>query len=51
VGLPIREGVLDHFAGDSAAALAGRRAWVKEPDDERRQAALELGPGAIATIL
>ena len=33
----------DHFAGDSAAALLAAEAWVKEPDDERRQAALELG--------
>jgi len=33
----------DHFADDSAAALLAAEAWVKEPDDERRQAALELG--------
>ena len=32
-----------HFAEDSAAALLAAEAWVKEPDDERRQAALELG--------
>src|SRR5258705_5749953 len=32
-----------HFAGDSAAALLAAEAWVKEPDDERRQATLELG--------
>jgi len=29
-----------HFAGDSAARCWPPRAWVKEPDDERRQAAL-----------
>src|SRR5260370_22830721 len=32
-----------HFAEDRAAALLAAEAWVKEPDDERRQAALELG--------
>jgi hypothetical protein len=51
--LPRREGVWwacrcarassDHFAVDRAAALLAAEAWVKEPDDERRQAALELG--------
>ena len=34
---------LGHFAEDRAAALRAAEAWVKEPDDERRQAALELG--------
>jgi hypothetical protein len=34
---------LGHVAGDRAAALAAAEAWVKEPDDERRQAALEIG--------
>jgi uncharacterized protein DUF6931 len=34
---------LGHFAEDRAAALLAAEAWVKEPDDERRQAALELG--------
>jgi hypothetical protein len=33
----------DHFAEDSAAALLAAEAWVREPDDARRQAALELG--------
>ena len=33
----------DHFAEDRAVALVAAEAWVKEPDDERRQAALELG--------
>jgi hypothetical protein len=32
-----------HFAEDRAAALLAAEAWVKEPDDERRQAALEIG--------
>src|SRR5258705_4451191 len=51
--LPRREGVWGacrcarassgHFAGDRAVALVAAEAWVKEPDDERRQAALELG--------
>lgn len=34
---------LGHIAGDRAAALAAAEAWVREPDDERRQAALEIG--------
>jgi hypothetical protein len=34
---------LGHLAGDRAAAFAAAEAWVKEPDDERRQAALEIG--------
>jgi hypothetical protein len=32
-----------HIAEDRATALLAAEAWVKEPDDERRQAALELG--------
>src|SRR5690349_11314066 len=32
---------LGQLAGDRAAALAAAEAWVREPDDERRQAALE----------
>src|SRR5712691_10876502 len=31
------------IAEERAAALLAAEAWVKEPDDERRQAALELG--------
>jgi len=34
---------LGHVAGDRAAALLAAEAWVKEPDDGRRQAALEIG--------
>jgi hypothetical protein len=32
-----------HIAEDRATALLAAEAWVKEPDDERRQAALEVG--------
>jgi len=32
-----------HFADDRAAALLAAEAWVKEPDEERRLAALEIG--------
>lgn len=32
-----------NIAEDRAAALLAAEAWVKEPDDARRQAALELG--------
>jgi len=32
-----------HIAEDRAVALLAAEAWVKEPDDEHRQAALELG--------
>ncbi len=32
-----------HIAEDRAAGLLAAEAWVKEPDDERRQAALEIG--------
>ena len=31
------------IAEDRAAALLAAEAWVREPDDERRQAALEIG--------
>jgi hypothetical protein len=34
---------LGHIAEDRAAGLLAAEAWVGEPDDERRQAALELG--------
>jgi hypothetical protein len=34
---------LGKIAEDRAAALLAAEAWVKEPDDARRQAALELG--------
>ena len=32
-----------HIAEDRATALLAAEAWVKQPDDEHRQAALELG--------
>ena len=32
-----------HIAEDRATALLAAEAWVKEPDDEHRQAALEVG--------
>ena len=32
-----------HIAEDRATALLAAEAWVKEPDDEHRQAALEIG--------
>jgi hypothetical protein len=35
--------LLRNIAEERAAALLAAEAWVKEPDDERRQAALELG--------
>jgi hypothetical protein len=35
--------LLGHIAEDRVAALLAAEAWVKEPDNERRQAALELG--------
>lgn len=35
--------LLGHIAEDRAAALLAAEAWVKEPDDEHRRAALELG--------
>jgi hypothetical protein len=34
---------LGHIAEDRAAALLAAEAWVREPDDGHRQAALELG--------
>jgi hypothetical protein len=34
---------LGHIAGDRAGALLAAEAWVREPDDGHRQAALELG--------
>jgi hypothetical protein len=34
---------LGHIGEDRAIALLAAEAWVKEPDDEHRQAALELG--------
>jgi hypothetical protein len=35
--------LLGHIAEDRAAALLAAEAWVKEPDDARRQVALEIG--------
>jgi hypothetical protein len=34
---------LDNIAEDRAAGLLAAEAWVEEPDEERRQAALEIG--------
>jgi len=34
---------LDKIAEDRAAGLLAAEAWVEEPDDERRQAALDIG--------
>jgi hypothetical protein len=34
---------LGHIAGDCAAGLLAAEAWVEEPDDTRRQAALDIG--------